>query len=632
MSRQAPKPQGLLNRLSWSLRGESGPAVLLVVVTAIALVWANSPASGMYFDLWHQDVGFDFGPMGLHMSLRHWINDGLMVVFFFLIGLEVRQEFAHGSLRDRTRARLALIAGVSGVFVPAVIYAMIVRGGDGLQGWGVVVGTDTAFMLGALALVGPRLSGQLRVFLLTVTVVDDFLAVSIIGFFYSENIRLVPLVLCLACLLALWALGRARQWRAAPYIVVVVALWFSAVASGVHPSLAGMVAGLLVPAYPTQRHKVVAARELFRDFWQSPSAASGRAVSRGLAKGTAVNERIHEFLRVPTAVLVVPIFALANAGVDVRGGLLADALGAPVTWGVMLGLVLGKFLGIGIATYLAVRMGMGRLPQGVGMGSVMGGAALSGIGFTVSLLIIDLAFGTSDLGRQATVGVLLSMVGATLLGSAVFRVAATKLGEVTADLPMTLEPPVDPEIDHIRGPEDAQLTLVEFLDFECAFCAHATGGWEDLHAHFGGDLRYVVRHLPLVDVHPHALLAAQAAEAAARQQMFWEWLDFVFTRQSALERDDLIRYAVEMGLDVDQFIEDLDSDEVVQRVQRDVASAHASGARETPTFFVEGCRNVGSYDARTLTRELEHSRRGARTQYPHGQPRDDEQPAGQGPG
>ena len=478
--------------------------MLLLVVTVTALLWANSPASDAYFDLWHQGAGFELGPVALHMSLHHWINDGLTVVFFFLIGLEVRQEFAHGSLRDRTRTRIAVIAGVAGVCLPAVIYAVIVGSGDSLQGWGVVVGTDTAFMLGALALLGPARSGQLRVFLLTVTVVDDFLAVSNIGFVYSENIRLIPLLVSLACLTALWLLGRARQWRAAPYILVVIVLWFSTIESGVHPSLAGMVAGLLIPAYPTQRHKVEAAPELFRDFWQSPSAASGRAVSRGLAKGTAVNERIHEYLRVPTALIVVPIFALANAGVDLRGGLLVEAFSARVTWGVVLGLVLGKLLGIGAATYIAVRLGAGRLPQGVGMGSVMGGSALSGMGFTVSLLIIGLAFGTSpELAGQATVGVLVAMVLAAVLGAVIFRVAATKLGEAEADLPIVLEPPVDPEIDHIRGPEDAQLTLVEFVDFECGFCAHATGGWDDLHVHFGDDLRYVVPS-PTAGGHPSA--------------------------------------------------------------------------------------------------------------------------------
>nr|WP_258191592.1 Na+/H+ antiporter NhaA [Pseudomonas aeruginosa] len=163
--------------------------MLLVIVTVVALVWANSPLSNAYFELWHLDVGFNFGPLRLHMDLHHWVNDGLMVVFFFLIGLEVRQEFAHGSLRDRSRARLALIAGVTGVVLLALVYVLIVKlaGSEGLHGWGAVVGTDTAFMLGTLAIVGPRLSGQLRVFLLTLTVVDDFLAVSIIGIVYRRS-------------------------------------------------------------------------------------------------------------------------------------------------------------------------------------------------------------------------------------------------------------------------------------------------------------------------------------------------------------------------------------------------------------------------------------------------------------
>ncbi|GAB3671818.1 Na+/H+ antiporter NhaA [Saccharopolyspora tripterygii] len=596
------------------LRTESGSAVLLTVVTAVALIWANSPLSSSYSELWHQGLGFDFGPFGLHMDLHHWINDGLMVVFFFVVGLEVRQEFAHGALRDTSRARLAVIAGVASVALPALVYVLVVgaAGAEGIEGWGAVVGTDTAFMLGALAIVGPRLSGQLRVFLLTLTVVDDFLAVSIIGIFYSEEIRIVPLLVALACLLALWLLGRSRQWSAAPYVLIVLGLWLATLSSGVHASLAGMIAGLLIPAYPTRRHKVVAARQLFRDFWQSPSASSARAVGRGLSRGVSVNERLHEYLRLPTALLVVPIFALANAGVDLRGGLLVDSLGSPVTWGVVAGLVLGKLLGIGLATLLAVRLGAGRLPEGVGMGSVFGGAALSGIGFTVSLLIIGLAFGTtSDLGRQATLGVFVAMVLACVLGWAIFKVAARRWGEETADLPMTLEPPVDPEVDHIRGPEDAQLTLVEFVDFECPFCAHATGSWEDLHERFGDDLRYVVRHLPH---HPHGPIAARAAEAAANQGMFWPWLDFVFTRQHALERDNLVDYAVELGLDVETFTEDLDSAEVAKRVERDAASAADSGAHATPTFFVEGCRLLGSYDARTLTAMLESSRRGTRTQ------------------
>lgn len=605
----------LERRTIWrTIRTESGSAVLLVVVTAVALLWANSPLSEAYFGLWDVEIGVDVGGFGLHMNLHHWINDGLMVAFFLVVGLEVRQEFAHGSLRDASRARLALIAGVAGVALPAVFYILIVAaaGGDGLGGWGAVVGTDTAFLLGALALVGPKLSGQLRVFLLTLTVVDDFLAVSIIGIVYSDEIRLVPLLIAVACLAGLWLLGRSRQWSATPYVLIVIVLWFATVNSGVHASLAGMVAGLLIPAYPTRRHQVVAARQLFRDFWQSPSAASARAVDQGLARGISVNERMHEVLRMPTALVIVPIFALANAGVDLRGGVLVDSFQSSVTWGVIVGLVLGKLLGIGLATFVAVKLGAGRLPEGVGMGSVFGGAALSGIGFTVSLLVIGLAFGsTSDLGRQATVGVLVAMVLATALGWLIFRIAAKRWGEETADLPMVLTPPVDPEVDHIRGPEDAQLTLVEYIDFECPYCAHATGSWEDLRSRFGEDLRYVVRQLPH---HPHGPIAARASEAASNQGMFWPWLDFVFTRQDALEREDLIRYAEELGLDVAQFTADLDSAAVRARVERDLESADASGAHATPTFFVDGRRLLGSYDARTLTSALEARRRGIRTQ------------------
>lgn len=588
--------------------------MFLALVTVMALVWANSPLSESYFELWHQEVGFDVGPAGMHMNLHHWINDGLMVIFFFVVGLEVRQEFAHGSLRDRSRAQLAVMAGVAGVALPALVYVLVVSvsGGSGLGGWGAVVGTDTAFMLGALAIVGPRLSGQLRVFLLTLTVVDDFLAVSIIGIVYSDQIKLVPLSIALACLIGLWGLGRSRQWNAAPYVILVIVMWFATVSSGVHASLAGMLAGLLIPAYPTQRHEVVAARQFFRDFWQSPSAASARSVSRGLARGISVNERMHEVLRRPTALLVVPIFALANAGVDLRGGLLADSFGSSVTWGVIAGLVIGKLVGIGVATLLAVRMGLGRLPKGVGMGSVFGGAALSGIGFTVSLLIIGLAFGsTTDLGRQATLGVLVSMVLAVALGWLIFKIAAQRWGEESADLPMVLDPAVDPEVDHIRGPEDAKLTLVEYIDFECEYCAHATGSWEDLRGQFGDDLRYVVRHLPH---HPHGPLAAKASEAAANQGEFWQWLDFVFTHQDALEREHLVGYAEELGLDVDRFVQDMDSEAVAERVNRDLVSAQDSGAHATPTFFVEGRRLLGDYDARTLTAALESSRRGTRTQ------------------
>jgi predicted DsbA family dithiol-disulfide isomerase len=309
-----------------------------------------------------------------------------------------------------------------------------------------------------------------------------------------------------------------------------------------------------------------------------------------------------------TSYLVVPVFALANAGVDLRGGVLADALASPVTWGVVVGLVVGKAVGISLGALGATRLGLGRLPQGVGSGHIVAGGALSGIGFTVSLLIVALAFDDERLQDEATVGVLLSAVLAAALGWLVFAAAARFLGQTDAALPRLLSDPVDPEHDHILGPVDAPLTLVEYLDYECPFCARMTGVAKELRTHFGDRLRYVVRHMPL-EVHQHAELTALAVEAAGRQGKFWEMHDLLFERQDELELQDLVGYAAELGLDVEAFMRDLDDEESARRVQRDVASAEASGVRGTPTFFVGEERHVGPHDTVSLVAALKASER-----------------------
>ena len=597
---------GLIRRINERLRTESGSAALLVVVTVVALALANSPMGEQYQHFWHTSLGVSFGEHSFHRSLQHWVNDGLMTLFFFVIGLEVRQEFAVGSLRDRRRALVPLVAGVAGVVVPALIY-LAVAGRGAADGWGVVVGTDTAFLLGVLALVGPKMSSQLRVFLLTLTVVDDFLAVSIIGVVYTEDLMVVPLLVAIGVLVCLWLLGRTEVWRSAPYVVLVLVLWAATVASGVHPSLAGMAAGLLVPAFATQRAHVEDAKMLFRDFWQSPQAEVARYARRGLARSISINQRLHDQLRGPVSLLVVPIFALANAGIDLRGGVLGDALTSTVTWGVVAGLVLGKFLGISVATWAAVRLGLGRLPQGVGPGSVLGGAALSGIGFTVALLIIGLAFDDPRVTAEATVGVLLAMMISAALGAAIFWRARTRWGEETADLPTLLTPPVNIATDHLRGSADAALTVVEYMDFECPFCARTTGMWNDVQAHFGERVNYVVRHLPLHELHPHAYDAAVAAEAAANQGRFWEMHDVLFAHQSELEQDDLIRHAESIGLDMERFIVDLQSEQIAERIEANEHSAMASGAGGTPTFFIGADRQRGPHDARTIIAALEQA-------------------------
>ena len=433
------------------IRTESGSAGLLVVAALVALVWANSPWSQSYVDLWHTEVSLRFGDGGLSMDLHHWINDGLMVVFFFVIGLEVRKEFAIGELVDRSRVVVPLVAGVMGMIVPAAIFLALNPSGEAAAGWGAVIGTDTAFLLGVMALVGPAVSTQLRIFLLTLTVIDDIVAVSVIGVVYSDDLSLGALAVAAACLLVLVGLDRAGVWRAAPYVVVVLVLWFATLESGVHASIAGMLSGLLVPARDPRRSDVEAAARSFRAFRQSPMPGVQRAARRSLTRAISVNERLQEALHTPTSHVVVPLFALANAGVDLRDGVLGDALGSRVMWGIVLGLVVGKALGIFSGAWLSVRLGWGRLPQGVGLGHTLAGGALSGIGFTVSLLIISLAYESPRLQDQARVGVLLAAVLASLAGWLAFRFAARFLGQRDAALPTHPQPTGRPGLRPHRG-------------------------------------------------------------------------------------------------------------------------------------------------------------------------------------
>ncbi|QBR94420.1 Na+/H+ antiporter NhaA [Nocardioides euryhalodurans] len=587
------------------MRTEAGSAGLLVVVAVLALLWANSPWSQAYVDLWHSELSVTLAGHGISMDLHHWVNDGLMVVFFFVVGLEVRREFSVGELTERSRLTVPLVAGIGGMLVPTILYLALNPSGEAAAGWGIVIGTDTAFLLGMLALVGPAVSTQLRIFLLTLTVIDDIVAVSVIGIVYSDGISLPSLAVAGACLVLLAVMGRVGIWRASPYVAVVVVLWVATLESGLHASIAGMVSGLLVPALDPERRLVESAADQFRAFRQSPLPNLQRSARQQLNRAISVNERLQEVLHGWTSYVVVPVFALANAGVDLRGGLLGDALRSPVTWGVVVGLVLGKLLGIGAGALVASRRGWGSLPQGVGPGHVWAGAALSGIGFTVSLLIAGLAFEDDQLRDQATVGVLLAALLAGVVGWVLFRVAA-RMGEGDAALPTVLSEAVDLEVDHVKGDPAAELTLVEYLDYECPFCARATGSAEEVRAHFGDRLRYVVRHLPL-SVHPHAELAGVAAEAAARQGRFWEMHDLLFSRQDRLTWDDLIGHATELDLDVERFAADLADERLLERLWRDVESAAASGVRGTPTFFVGERRHIGPFDARSLIEALEAS-------------------------
>ncbi|MCF6743718.1 Na+/H+ antiporter NhaA [Blastococcus sp. KM273128] len=600
--------RSLRGQLSGPLRRylatEAGSASLLLAATLSALAWANSPWSASYEALWHAEASLSVGGWALSMDLEHWVNDGLIALFFFVIGLEVRREFSIGELTNRRRATIPALAAIGGLTVPAVLYLLMVPEGEAARGWGVVIGTDTAFMLGALAVVGPTFATQLRVFLLTLTVIDDIVAVSVIGLFYSGALDVLPLLLMVALGALLALLSRLAVWRAWPFVMIALLLWLATLEAGLHASVAGMLGGLLVAARSPAREAVEGAAHRFRAFRQSPMVDVGRSARRGLQQAISVNERLQAVLHPWTGYVIVPLFAFANAGVDLRGGVLSEALSSAVTWGVASALVIGKVVGIGLTALAAVRLGLGRLPQGVAPGHVMGGGALCGIGFTVSLLIAGLAFDDPALQDQATVGVFLAALLATTLGWSIFRATARR-GQTDADLPRFLDRDVDPGIDHVAGPADAPLTLVEYGDFECPFCARTTGVTRELRDRFGPRLRYVFRHLPLTDVHPNAELAARAAVAAAAQGRFWEMHDQLFLHQDQLDFEDLAGYAADLDLDVERFLRDLDDEATAARIRADVASAEASGARGTPTFFVNGRRHVGPHDAQTLTEALE---------------------------
>jgi protein-disulfide isomerase len=376
--------------------------------------------------------------------------------------------------------------------------------------------------------------------------------------------------------------------------------------SGVEPVVVGLAMGLLAYAYPAARTDLERATARFREFREQPTPELARSVGAELRTAISVNERLQQLYHPWTSYAIVPLFALANAGIALDGDLLGRAATSPVTLGILFGLVLGKPVGIFATTCLGARLSRGWLRPPVGWAALWGGGTVAGIGFTVSLLIATLAFDGEHL-EEAKVGILAAGLCATLLTWAVFRLTARlptrrKLEALLGTTePLTdLAVGVDPDMDHVRGPVDARVTLVEYGDFECPYCGLAEPIVRELLRDFA-DVRYVWRHLPLSDVHAHAQQAAEAAEAAAAQGAFWELHDLLLTHQDALRHSDLLGYAEELGLDADRFSRDLTEHAWAGRVAADVDSADLSGVSGTPTFFVNGRRHHGAYDVDTLS-------------------------------
>ncbi len=587
------------------LHTETASAAVLLAATIAALVWANADPAG-YQACWGTELSIRLGRHGLAAGLHEWVNSGLMAFFFLVAGLEARREFDMGELRERRRLVLPLVVGLGGMIVPVGIYLAFNAGRPTAGGWGTAMSTDTAFALGMLALVGSGFPDRVRTYLLTFAIVDDVAGIVVIAVVYSTHVDVVALVIGLA-LLAVVGLVRGLGVRyGLAYVVLGVAAWAAFFESGVDPVVVGLVMGLLAVAHPAARSDLEQASETFRLFREQPTADLAQSARERVRTAISPNDRLQQIFHPWTSYLIVPLFALANAGITINGSFLARAYTTPLTLGILVGYAAGKPVGTLGAAWLLTRVSRGSIRPPVGWAAVAGAGTIAGIGFTVALLIASLAFHGTDLA-EAKLGILSAALGASLLTWVVFRLTAllpwrrrqrALLG--TAEAIVDLAVPVDPRRDHIRGPAKAPITVVEYGDFECTYCGQAEPAIRRLLAGYG-DVRYVWRHLPLTDVHPHAQLAAEGAEAAARQGKFWEMHDELLDHQGALTAKDLVRYAAELGLDTGAFTSDLTAHAGAAKIAEDVDSADLSEVSGTPTFFINGKRHHGAYDLEALS-------------------------------
>ena len=367
------------------LRSEAAGGLALIVATVLALIWANLPGDSSYMSFWHTSLTLGIGDFSITHDLQHWINDGLMTLFFFVVGLEVKRELVEGELADPRKAALPFLGAVGGVLVPILIFKLIVGGGPGGDGWAIPMATDIAFAVAVLAVLGPRIPAGVRLLLLSIAIVDDVLAILVIAIFYSHGISvawLASFAIALLVVVGMRSVGITKIW---PYVIVGLIAWVELYESGIHATLAGVALGLLTPA------GIVGGRHLLSDLEHS----------------------IHPW----TGFLIIPLFALANAGIEFSGPLIGDAFDSSVFWGIVLGLVLGKTIGIGGVTLLAAKLGIGVLPDGVRKRHVLGVAILGGIGFTVSIFITQLSFGDSDLGEIAKIAIFGGSILSAVAGS-----------------------------------------------------------------------------------------------------------------------------------------------------------------------------------------------------------------------
>ncbi|HEV3404792.1 MAG TPA: Na+/H+ antiporter NhaA, partial [Gaiellaceae bacterium] len=404
------------------LRTETGGAVVLLAAAAAALIWVNVGARS-YQRVWSTQLSIHLGGSDVLLDLRGWVNSGLMTLFFFVVGLEARREFDLGELRERRRIVLPLLAGLGGAAATVGVYLALNAGRPSAHGWGTAMSTDTAFALGLLALVGPRLPDRLRAFLLTVVVVDDLIGLLVIVLAYTGSVAVVPLTAALLFYTVAVVIRLLDIHLGLLYFIVGACAWVALLKAHVDPVVTGLAIGLLALASPAPRGRLEEASARFRAFREQPTAELARAAAAHLRAATSPAERMQHLYHPWSSYVIVPLFALANAGIPINRGFLGHAFGSPITLGILCGYVVGKPIGILGGTWLGARSTRGRLRPPVGWAAIGGSGTVAGIGFTVSLLIATLAFRGDQL-EEAKLGILSAGLAATTLTWLLFRITA----------------------------------------------------------------------------------------------------------------------------------------------------------------------------------------------------------------
>lgn len=423
---ERPVPRVVVAPLQRFLHTEIASGVILVLAAIAALIWANSTWSGAYETLRDTEVLLEAGPLHLELTLVKLVNDLLMAVFFFVVGLEIKREFVYGELADRRAAAAPVASAIGGMVVPAALYLALNTGGEGASGWGIPVATDIAFALGVLALVGRHAPKGLRTYLLTLAIVDDIGAILIIALFYTAELSVGWLAVSVAAVVAIVVLQRLEVWSLVPYTILAGVLWFAVHESGIHATIAGVALGLLTPVralHPPAETADVITGQLRRLRESGAEVDSQRMieVARLAHGGASPLARLEHFLHDWSSYFVLPLFAFLNAGVRVDGEALRDVVTQPIGLGILLGLVVGKPVGVAVGGLIASRAVGVPLPGNVGARSILGVGALAGIGFTVSIFITGLAFTEDETQAAGKVAILVASLCAGVLGAALLR-------------------------------------------------------------------------------------------------------------------------------------------------------------------------------------------------------------------